>query len=304
MGGGVIHAKGDTTPRPPRPQYCVHGERGSVRAGMRDQARRRARRARLAGVGAVVLLLAAIGLTAGYLVAKSSTDAAAPRSSATRPTSTATSTSTTATTTTPTTQSSSSTAVQSGPPKPVIVPQMIPLPSRRLAETATYAKRHYGVATYRLHPRLIVLHFTASGAGTEPGVHSLFASDVPNGGELPGVCAHFVVDQDGTIYQQAPLDVICRNAIGVNDHAIGIEMVQETGSSSHWADQQILHRPAQIHAVLALVRWLRSRFHIPLADVIGHSMANDSPFFHDLEGWRNDHSDWQVEDVRQLRALL
>jgi N-acetyl-anhydromuramyl-L-alanine amidase AmpD len=186
----------------------------------------------------------------------------------------------------------------------VIVPQMIPLSSRRLAETAAYAKRHYGVATYRLHPRLIVLHFTASGAGTESGVHSLFASDVPNGGELPGVCAHFVVDQDGTIYQQAPLDVICRNAIGVNDHAIGIEMVQETGSSSHWADQQILHRPAQIHAVLALVRWLRSRFHIPLADVIGHSMANDSPFFHDLEGWRNDHTDWQVEDVRQLRALL
>jgi hypothetical protein len=33
-------------------------------------------------------------------------------------------------------------------------------------------------------------------------------------------------------------------------------------------------------------------------------MANDSPYFHDLEGWRNDHTDWQVEDVRQLRAML
>jgi N-acetyl-anhydromuramyl-L-alanine amidase AmpD len=181
---------------------------------------------------------------------------------------------------------------------------MISLSPRRLAETTAYAKRHYGVAGYRLHPRLIVLHFTASGAGTEPGVHSLFDSDTPNGGELPGVCAHFVVDQDGTIYQQAPLTVICRHAIGVNDHAIGIEMVQSTGTSAHWADQQILHRHAQIHAVLALVRWLRWQFHIPLTDVIGHSMANDSPFFHDLEGWRNDHTDWQVEDVRQLRAKL
>jgi hypothetical protein len=279
---------------------------------MRDQARRRARRTRLAGMGVIVLLLAAIGLTAGYLAAQSSSDAAGPPTQATLPASTVTtpgsapssSTAASAMSRPATTRGSSSTTPKPSPPRPAIVPQMIGLSSQRLAETAAYAKRHYGVATYRLHPRLIVLHFTASGAGTEPGVHSLFDSDAPNGGELPGVCAHFVVDQDGTIYQQAPLNVICRNAIGVNDHALGIEMVQSTGTSAHWADQQILHRPAQIHAVLALVRWLRWRFHIPLADVIGHSMANDSPFFHDLEGWRNDHTDWQVEDVRQLRAML
>jgi hypothetical protein len=264
----------------------------------------------------VIVLLAAIGATAGYLAARGSSDAAGSQSQATVPTSTATtppsapSSSTAsamsrpATTTTPSTQGSSTTTADPAPPRPTSVPQMISLSPRRLAETAAYAKRHYGVATYRLHPRLIVLHFTASGAGSEPGVHSLFDSDTPNGGELPGVCAHFVVDQDGTIYQQAPLDVICRNAIGVNDHALGIEMVQSTGRSAHWADQQILHRHAQIHAVLALVRWLRWRFHIPLTDVIGHSMANDSPFFHDLEGWRNDHTDWQAEDVRQLRAML
>jgi hypothetical protein len=149
-----------------------------------------------------------------------------------------------------------------------------------------------------------VLHFTASGAGSEPGVHALFASDTPNGGELPGVCAHFVVDQDGTIYQQAPLTVICRHAIGVNDRAIGIEMVQLSGASSHWADQQILHRRAQIRSVIRLVRWLQARYGIATHDVIGHAMVNDSPFFHDLEGWRNDHTDWQVEDVRALRKRL
>jgi pimeloyl-ACP methyl ester carboxylesterase len=38
--------------------------------------------------------------------------------------------------------------------------------------------------------------------------------------------------------------------------------------------------------------------------VIGHSMANDSPFFHDREGWRNDHTDWQAQDVRELRRRL
>jgi hypothetical protein len=190
------------------------------------------------------------------------------------------------------------------PPKPPIVQQPVPFTTARLAETAAYALRHYGVSTTRLHPKLIVLHFTASGAGSEPGVHALFASDAPNGGELPGVCAHFVVDQDGTIYQQAPLTIICRHAIGVNDHAIGIEMVQLTGSSSYWADQQILHRRGQIRSVLRLVRWLQARYGIATNNVIGHAMANDSPFFHDLEGWRNDHTDWQPDDVRALRRLL
>jgi N-acetyl-anhydromuramyl-L-alanine amidase AmpD len=168
---------------------------------------------------------------------------------------------------------------------------------------AAYALRHYGVATSRLtHPRLVVLHFTAS--SSYPGVHAAFASDTPNNGELPGTCAHFVVDKDGTIYQQAPLDIMCRHAIGVNDRSIGIEMVQETGPSSSWADQQILARPAQIQSVLALTAWVCSRYGIPVDDVIGHSMVNDSPFFRDNEGWRNDHTDWQPADVARVRAML
>jgi N-acetyl-anhydromuramyl-L-alanine amidase AmpD len=188
--------------------------------------------------------------------------------------------------------------------KPAIVQDPIPYGAARRAEMAQYARRHYGVASSTLHPKLIVLHFTASGAGSYPGVHATFASDAPNGGELPGVCAHFVVDQDGTIYQLVPLDLMCRHTIGVNDRAIGIEMIQSAGSSSHWADQQILHRPAQIGSVLRLVRWLRATYGISKSNVIGHAMANDSPYFHDLEGWRNDHTDWQPEDVAQVRSML
>ncbi len=55
---------------------------------------------------------------------------------------------------------------------------------------------------------------------------------------------------------------------------------------------------------LRLVRWLQARYDIAKRNVIGHAMANDSPFFHDLEGWRNDHTDWQREDVLELRSRL
>lgn len=206
------------------------------------------------------------------------------------------------------TQTETETATETQPPpppvaRPAITQDPIPYTAARRAEMAAYAQRHYGINTSRLsHPRLVVLHFTAS--SSYPGVHATFANDTPNNGELPGTCAHFVVDKDGTIYQQAPLDVMCRHAIGVNDRSVGIEMVQETGPSSSWADQQILARAPQIHSVLALVAWLCSRYGIPVRDVIGHAMVNDSPFFRDNEGWRNDHTDWQPADVARVRALL
>lgn len=214
---------------------------------------------------------------------------------------------TTTITETPTvTETTTDTVTKTVPPpisRPPITQDPIPYTAARRAEMAAYAQRHYGVATSRLsHPRLVVLHFTAS--SSYPGVHAAFSSDTPNNGELPGTCAHFVVDKDGTIYQQAPLSVMCRHAIGVNDRSVGIEMVQETGPSSTWADQQILARTPQIRGVLALVAWLCNRYGIPLRDVIGHSMVNDSPFFRDNEGWRNDHTDWQPADVARVRAML
>ena len=184
----------------------------------------------------------------------------------------------------------------------VHVQEMVRAFQRRDAHVDLFAARIDGPAPSGLES--LRLHQLPPVHDREPGVHALFASNAPNGGELPGVCAHFVVDQDGTIYQQAPLTVICRNAIGVNDHAIGIEMVQSSGSSSHWADLQILHRPSQIRSMLRLVRWLQARYDIATSNVIGHAMVNDSPFFHDLEGWRNDHTDWQPEDVRALRRRL
>ena len=187
--------------------------------------------------------------------------------------------------------------------RPPIVQDRIPYGPQRRAEMASYSFRHYGSASWRLTPRVIVLHFTDGPSYTS--AWSTFASDTSQLGELPGVCAHFIVDKDGTIYQLVSLRVRCRHAIGLNHVAIGIEMVQETaGHSSHWADQQILGRRRQIRSALRLVRYLRARFKIAIRDVIGHAMANGHRLFRDDEGWTNDHDDWIASDVRAFRRRL
>lgn len=194
-------------------------------------------------------------------------------------------------------------AIAARPASLRIVADWIPFSQARKDQTAAYVKRHYGVATWHLHPSMIVLHFT--GSSSLSGARSTFASDAANRGELPGTCAHYIVGQDGVVHAIVPTTIICRHAIGVNDQAIGIEMVQGIGShSGHWADQQILDRPAQIGAVLALLRVLRHEYAISVSNIIGHAMVNKAPQFVDLEGWRNDHVDWQPQDVAVVRARL
>jgi hypothetical protein len=187
-----------------------------------------------------------------------------------------------------------------GIPRPHIVWKPIPFPPKRLAETAAYALRHYGIDTWRLrHPHVIVEHYTVS--ETMQSAWSLFAQDVPDSElhELPGTCAHFIVDRDGTIYQLVPLDVICRHTVGLNAAALGIENV---GMS----DAEILADPAQMRASLHLTAWLMQRYHIALGDVIGHAESLTSPYHHErYPAWRcQTHSDWQPADMAVYRARL
>ncbi|MGO8685280.1 MAG: N-acetylmuramoyl-L-alanine amidase [Thermoleophilia bacterium] len=188
------------------------------------------------------------------------------------------------------------------PAKPAIIQQPIAFGARRRAETVAYNRRHYGQATWRLTPKVIVLHYTAG--GSEASVHATFNADTPNMGVLPGTVAHFIIDKNGKIYQQLPLDVRGRHTVGLNYVAIGIEFVQDGGRSPTWATDQIFHRPAQINAGLRLVRWLQWRYHITTANVIGHGTANSSPYFKDLLHWRNTHVDWLAAAVKQFHTLL
>jgi len=187
--------------------------------------------------------------------------------------------------------------------KPAITKDHISFGDARKRQMAGYSKRHYGDREWRLDdPKVIVLHFTATDSYSS--VWSTFDSNAPNLGEKPGVCSHYVVQQNGTIDELVSPRIRCRHTIGLNHVAIGIEMVQATGRGSHWADQQILERRRQIGAALKLVRWLQARYAIPRAQVIGHSMANGDRYFLDRQGWTNDHTDWLKRDVKEFRKRL
>jgi N-acetylmuramoyl-L-alanine amidase len=185
-------------------------------------------------------------------------------------------------------------------PQPAIVWRPIPFGARRRAETAAYARRHYGIDDFHLrHPHVIVEHYTVT--ATFQQTFNTFAPDVPDSElhELPGTCAHFVVDRDGTIYQLVRLSIMCRHTVGLNYTAIGIEHV---GSS----DAQILGDKRQLAASLRLTRWLRCRYGIAVKNVIGHSESLSSPYHHErvarLRG--QTHGDWTHADMRTYRRRL
>jgi len=190
-----------------------------------------------------------------------------------------------------------------GVPEPKTKWDPIPYGKGRKRQMANYSNRHYGKRTWRLtDPDVIVLHYTAT--STYSPVFNTFASNAPSLGEKPGVCSQFVVEKDGTIHQLTRLYVRCRHTVGLNHRAIGIEMVQESMSGKHSADKAILGRKAQIRAATRLTAWLKQKYGIGMKDVIGHAMANDSPKFKDLEGWKNDHVDWLGGDVRKFRKIV
>jgi N-acetylmuramoyl-L-alanine amidase len=186
------------------------------------------------------------------------------------------------------------------PPKPHIIQYPIPFGAARREQMKQYALLHYGIDSYRLvDPRLIIWHYTETSSFI--ATYDIFAPDVADSQYhvLPNTCAHFVIDQYGHIYQLVPLDVMCRQVVGLNYTAIGIENVG-------FSDQQILDDPAQLDAGLRLTTWLRCRFNIPIENVIGHNESLQSPYYRELvPAFRGQtHQDWNREDMNLVRAKL
>ena len=165
---------------------------------------------------------------------------------------------------------------------------------------AAYSQRHYGERTWRLRrPRVIVEHVAV--AGSVAAVFNAFAPDVadPELGELPNVCAHFVVGSDGRIVQLVNLRTRCRHTVGLNWTAIGIEHVG-------FADGDVLGDRRQLRASLRLTRYLRCRFQIRVRNVIGHAESLRSPYHHErVPALRTQtHGDWRHASMRVYRRKL
>jgi N-acetylmuramoyl-L-alanine amidase len=195
------------------------------------------------------------------------------------------------------------TAVPAAPPRPHIVWDPIPFGAKRRAETVAYVRRHYGSfmkPTWRLiDPHVVVIHFTDSPDFSS--TYKTFASDVPDPElhELPGTCAHYVIDRSGTIHQVVSLGKICRHTVGLNWTAIGIEHVG-------YSDAQVLGDRRQLMASLRLVQWLRCRYGILIQDVIGHNESLSSPYHREDEPAlrHQTHSDFNHADMQMYRARL
>jgi hypothetical protein len=146
---------------------------------------------------------------------------------------------------------------------------------------------------------VIVEHVSQTSSAA--AVFNTFAPDVPDAelGELPNVCAHFVVNGAGSAYQLVNLRTRCRHTVGLNWTAIGIE---HTGFS----DGDVLGDRRQLRASLRLTQYLRCRFRIPVHDVIGHAESLSLPYHHELvPSLRHQtHGDWRHSSMKAYRRRL
>ncbi|MFL5846097.1 MAG: N-acetylmuramoyl-L-alanine amidase [Solirubrobacteraceae bacterium] len=183
---------------------------------------------------------------------------------------------------------------------PPIVRDFVPFGARRVEQMRKYAIRHYGIDSSRLsHPKVIVEHYTASTSYSS--AYNTFAANQPDVEfhETPGVCAHFLIDSDGSIHQLVRLRRMCRHTVGLNYTAIGIEHV---GTS----DAAVMGVTKVRRASLRLTRWLMGRFGIRLRNVIGHSESLSSPFHRELVPAmsRQTHGDMTHTTMVRYRRLL
>jgi N-acetylmuramoyl-L-alanine amidase len=184
--------------------------------------------------------------------------------------------------------------------RPAIHWDAIPFPQRRKDEMRAYARRHYGLDRSRLvRPKVIVEHMTAN--SSYRATWNTFARDAPDPElrELPGTCAHFVVDPAGRIHQLVPLGLMCRHTVGLNYTSIGIEHV---GLS----DGALMGNRRMLLASLRLTRWLQARHGIATRNVIGHNESLSSPHHRERVARlrKQTHGDMRRATMTRYRRLL
>ena len=132
-----------------------------------------------------------------------------------------------------------------------------------------YSKMHYGESRSTIVPLSIVIHWTAS--SDAQSTYNYFYTEETNNsfyvkqGRL-NVAAHYLVDQNGIIFQLTPETMLNRHVIGLNWCSIGIENVGGVNGVEDLTQEQLI-------ANEKLIRYLVGKYP-QIQYVIGHYQQN------------------------------
>lgn len=185
-----------------------------------------------------------------------------------------------------------------------IVDKPIDFDDLRTQLSLDYLKTRYQLeqATPSIEPRMIVIHWTAIPSLEES--YEAFKdpllpntrSDIKSAGAL-NVSAHFLVDQDGTIYQLMPETLMARHVIGLNHCAVGIENVGGTEGTP------LTHK--QLKSNIKLVNYLKEKY-TGIEYLIGHleyTRFEGHPLWLELdEAYRTEKTDPGVDFINKIRS--
>ncbi|MCL6265926.1 peptidoglycan recognition family protein [Flagellimonas myxillae] len=183
-----------------------------------------------------------------------------------------------------------------------IVDKPIVFDAQRFGLTMEYLSQRYNLnwETPQITPKIIVLHWTAipdlkkSFEAFEKPTLPDWRPDIKGVSGL-NVSAHFLVDQDGTIYRLMDETTMARHVIGLNHCAIGIENVGGTKETP-------LTR-AQLKANIFLVDYLASKYNIEY--VIGHqeyTQFEGHPLWLEVDdGYRTKKTDPGMDFMNKVR---
>ena len=125
----------------------------------------------------------------------------------------------------------------------------------RLNLLREYTKKHYGEACiYLNNPQIIVIHSTET-ENLEIVVNIfkndllIGRADIEFGGEV-NVGTHFIIDTNGEIYSNTPLDYIARHTIGFNYTAISVENI---GFADNLTEEQF-------NSNIKLIKYLKNKY--------------------------------------------
>lgn len=144
----------------------------------------------------------------------------------------------------------------------------------RLNLLREYTKKHYGEACiYLNNPQIIVIHSTET-ENLEIVVNIfkndllIGRTDIELGGEV-NVGTHFIIDTNGEIYSNTPLDYIARHTIGFNHTAISIENI---GFADNLTEEQF-------NSNIKLIKYLKNKYN-SIKYIIGHYEYNNNSLPH------------------------